>query len=173
MKLVSQRKFKKFHKTDHVTWCNACWNLFRSAVAHKFQLKVSTCNGGFLTPGPEFPSVTWTRRRSLSGRSTLYVDQLNSLPQFRSFIEHHTARNYKPRSAILLQKVIKICHRTSCSWNNLLFCWAFFPGCSFWIVFCVSGFYFSVNLTNCRQFLMRLSSSVLLLIMNFVITLSK
>ena len=37
---------KKFHETDHVTWRNACWNLFRSAVAHKFQLKVSTCNGG-------------------------------------------------------------------------------------------------------------------------------
>ena len=38
---------KKFHETDHVTRCNACWNLFRSAVAHKFQLKVSACNGGF------------------------------------------------------------------------------------------------------------------------------
>ena len=38
---------KKFHKTDYVTWCNACWKLIRSAVAPKFQLKVSTCNGGF------------------------------------------------------------------------------------------------------------------------------
>ena len=28
---------KTFHETDHVTRCNACWNLFRSAVAHKFQ----------------------------------------------------------------------------------------------------------------------------------------
>ena len=37
---------QKFHETDHVTRCNACGNLFRSAVAHKFQLKVSTCNGG-------------------------------------------------------------------------------------------------------------------------------
>ena len=30
---------KTFRETDHVTRCNACWNLFRSAVAHKFQLK--------------------------------------------------------------------------------------------------------------------------------------
>ena len=30
------------------SWCNSCCNLFRSAVAHKFQLKVSTCNGGFI-----------------------------------------------------------------------------------------------------------------------------
>ena len=37
---------KKFHETDHVTRCHVCWNLFRSAVAHKFQLKVSACNGG-------------------------------------------------------------------------------------------------------------------------------
>ena len=37
---------KKFHETDHVTRYNACWNLFRSGVVwHKFQLKVSTCNG--------------------------------------------------------------------------------------------------------------------------------
>ena len=37
---------KKFHEIDHVTRCIACWNLFRSAAAHKFQLKVSMCNGG-------------------------------------------------------------------------------------------------------------------------------
>ena len=37
---------KKFHKTNHVTRCNACWNLFRSTLAHKFQLKVSMCNSG-------------------------------------------------------------------------------------------------------------------------------
>ena len=37
---------KKFHETNHVTRCNASWNLFRIAVAHKFQLKVSTCNSG-------------------------------------------------------------------------------------------------------------------------------
>ena len=46
VKLVSQQKFKKFHETDHVTRCNACWNMFRNAFAHKFQLKVSTCNSG-------------------------------------------------------------------------------------------------------------------------------
>ena len=33
--------------TFYVTWCNACWNLFPSPFAHKFQLKVSTWNGGF------------------------------------------------------------------------------------------------------------------------------
>lgn len=38
---------KKFHETDYVTRCNACWKLIRSAVAHKFQLTVSTYNGGF------------------------------------------------------------------------------------------------------------------------------
>ena len=27
---------KKFHKTDHITRCNACWNLFHSAGAHEF-----------------------------------------------------------------------------------------------------------------------------------------
>ena len=37
---------KKFHKTDHVTQCNASWNLF--CVAHKFHLKVSMCNSGFI-----------------------------------------------------------------------------------------------------------------------------
>ena len=31
--------------TFYVTWCNACRDLFCSAVAHKFQLKVSMCNG--------------------------------------------------------------------------------------------------------------------------------
>ena len=36
--------------TFYVTWCNACWDLFRSAVAHKFQLKVSTCNGYVIRP---------------------------------------------------------------------------------------------------------------------------
>ena len=46
VKLVSQQKFKKFHETDHVTRCNACWNMFRNAFSHKFQLKVSTCNSG-------------------------------------------------------------------------------------------------------------------------------
>ena len=31
-----------------VSLCNTTlWNLFRSTVAHKFQLKISTCNGGF------------------------------------------------------------------------------------------------------------------------------
>ena len=38
---------KTFHETDHVTWCNACWNLFGIVVPHKFQLKVLTCNSGF------------------------------------------------------------------------------------------------------------------------------
>ena len=32
---------KRFHETDHVARCrNACWNLFRSAIAHKFLLNV-------------------------------------------------------------------------------------------------------------------------------------
>ena len=31
----------------HVTRCNASRNMFRNAVTHKFQLKVSTCNSGF------------------------------------------------------------------------------------------------------------------------------
>lgn len=36
----------KFHETEHATLCNARWNLFRIAVAHKFQSNVSTCNIG-------------------------------------------------------------------------------------------------------------------------------
>ena len=39
---------KKFHETDHITRCNACWNLFRSAIARQFHLKVSTCNSSFI-----------------------------------------------------------------------------------------------------------------------------
>ena len=42
-----ESEFKKFHETDHVTRCNACLNMFRNAVAHKFQLKVSICKSGF------------------------------------------------------------------------------------------------------------------------------
>ena len=45
--LSRNESLKKFQETDHVTRCNACWNLFRSAVAHKFQPKVSTCDSGF------------------------------------------------------------------------------------------------------------------------------
>ena len=37
---------KRFHETEYVTRCNTCRNLFRIVVAHKFQLTVSTCNGG-------------------------------------------------------------------------------------------------------------------------------
>ena len=43
---------KKFHETNHVTQCNVCWNMFRSAVTHKFLLKFSTCNGGFIIRPP-------------------------------------------------------------------------------------------------------------------------
>ena len=39
---------KKFHETDHITRCNACWNLFHSAAAHKFHLKASKCNSGLI-----------------------------------------------------------------------------------------------------------------------------
>ena len=39
---------KKFHETDHITRCNTCWNLFRSAIARQFHLKVSTCNSRFI-----------------------------------------------------------------------------------------------------------------------------
>ena len=53
---------KKFHETDHVTWCNACWNLFRIVVAHKFQLKVSTCNSGFTASYRSFILVVITRQ---------------------------------------------------------------------------------------------------------------
>ena len=37
------------HETNYVTRCKACWNMFRNAVAHKFQLKFSTCNNGLTT----------------------------------------------------------------------------------------------------------------------------
>ena len=39
---------KTFHETDHITRCNACWNLFHSAAAHKFHLKASKCNSGLI-----------------------------------------------------------------------------------------------------------------------------
>ena len=39
---------KKFHETDLVTWCNACWNLFCCAVVQKFLPNASTCNGDFI-----------------------------------------------------------------------------------------------------------------------------
>ena len=39
---------KKFHETDHITRCNACWNLFHSAAAHKFHLKAPKCNSGLI-----------------------------------------------------------------------------------------------------------------------------
>ena len=53
---------KKFHETDHVTRCNDCWNLFRIVVAHKFQLKVSTCNSGFTASYRSFILVVITRQ---------------------------------------------------------------------------------------------------------------
>ena len=44
------RSPKTFHETDHVSRFNASWKFFRSALAHKFYLKASTCNNDFELP---------------------------------------------------------------------------------------------------------------------------
>ena len=67
-KPITNRKNNKFRQvsTFYVPRCNACWNLFLSAVAHKFQLKVSTCNSGLRLlqtfAGPHWPFFLFVKK---------------------------------------------------------------------------------------------------------------
>jgi len=95
----------------------------------------------------QFPSLTWIRRRFLSGRSTFNIRQFESSAVSRrknmvNFSKHPTANIYDLRSAIFSLKIIQISCRTSRSEENLLIFLLLFK---FWAVFLVSSFYLSVN----------------------------
>ena len=96
----------------------------------------------------QFPSLTWTRRRFLSGRSTFNIRRFESSAVSRrknmvNFSKHPTAKIYELRSAISPPKIIQISWKTSRSEDNLL---TFLLLFKLWTVSLVSSFYLSVNI---------------------------